>query len=753
MTKQCASLLCVLLCSPPVRPADLAPLRGFSADSSRNQRDWEERFRSIPDRAVLRANMQRLTARPHHLGSPYAKDNAEWILAKFKEWGLDAKIESYDVLFPTPKERALELIEPTRFTAKLQEPSVPGDPTSSQHDEQLPSYNAYSADGDVTAPVVYVNYGTPEDYDQLERMGVSVQGAIVIVRYGANFRGIKPKLAAEHGAVGCLIYSDPRDDGYFEGEVYPQGPYRPKDGVQRGSVMDISQYPGDPTTPGIASTSNARRVPRNEATTITKIPTLPISYGDAQPILASLTGPTAPERWRGALPITYRLGPGPAKVHLKLAFNWDMKPIYDVVARIPGSTYPDEWIIRGNHHDAWVNGADDPVSGASALLEEARALGTLLKQGWKPKRTIIYCVWDGEEEGLIGSTEWAEDHAAELQRNGAVYINTDNSGRGFLQVQGSHTLEKFINGVARDIEDPETKLSLWKRLQLKRINDRPAERQELRQRTDLRIDALGSGSDYTAFIDHLGVASLNIGFGGEDGSGIYHSIYDDFSWYTRFSDIDFSYGRALAQTVGTAVLRLADAELLPYDFSNFTDTIRRYVDDVDRLARDQRDQIIERNREIDEGVFSASANPKIKTVPPSKEAVPDFLNFAPLRNGLAALERTAERYDQALARASENGGAALARASLRDSNAKLIAIERALTSSDGLPNRPWFQHQLYAPGFYTGYGVKTLPGVRESIEQKQWKLAEEQIVRVGKVLENTGEAIQSAAAELDRAAR
>src|SRR5579884_599137 len=738
----------------PARTADLPLLRGFSADSSRAEREWEEKFRAIPDRAVLRANMQRMAARPHHLGSPYGKENAEWILGKFKQWGLDARIETYDVLFPTPQDRVLEMLEPARFTAKLQEPAVPGDPTSSQREEQLPSYNAYSIDGDVTAPVVYVNYGTPEDYEQLERMGISVKGAIVLVRYGANFRGIKPKLAAQHGAVGCIIYSDPRDDGYFEGLVYPQGPYRPRDGVQRGSVMDISLYPGDPLTRGAAATKDASRIARAQAPTITKIPTLPVSYGDAQPILAALGGPTAPERWRGALPVTYRVGPGPAKVHLKVSFHWDQKPIYDVIARIPGSAYPDEWILRGNHHDAWVNGADDPVSGASALLEEARALGEMRKLGWQPKRTIVYCVWDGEEEGLIGSTEWAEDHAAELAQNAAVYINSDNSGRGFLQVSGSHTLEKFMNDVARDIEDPETKLSLWKRLQLKRIHDRAGERPELRTRADLRIDALGSGSDYTAFLDHLGIASLNLGFGGEDGSGIYHSIYDDFSWYTRFSDTDFSYGRALAQTAGTAVLRLADADLLPYDFTDFTDTIRRYVDEVEKLARDETDRILERNRQLDEGVPRAARDPKRRAAPPErKDPAPEPLNFAPLRNGLAALERSAELYDRALAKASENGGAALARASLRDANTRLIAVERSLTLRGGLPNRPWFENQIYAPGFYTGYGVKTLPGVRESIEQKDWKLAQQQIARVGRVLENAGEAIQSAAAELDRAAK
>jgi N-acetylated-alpha-linked acidic dipeptidase len=735
-----------------VRTAEPAPLRGYSSDSAGAERDWEGKFRAIPDPAALRASMQRLTARPHHVGSAYDRENAEWILSQFKEWGLDARIETYDVLFPTPKERAVELLEPTRFTAKLEEPTVAGDPTSSQHAEQLPSYNAYSIDGDVTAPLVYVNYGVPDDYEALERLGISVKGAIVIARYGGSWRGIKPKVAGEHGAIGCLIYSDPRDDGYHQGDTFPNGPYRPADGVQRGSVMDMPIYPGDPLTPGVGATKDAKRLPLSEAVTLTKIPVLPISYGDAQPLLAALRGPVAPERWRGALPITYHIGPGPAKVHLRARFNWDTKTIYNVIARIPGSAYPDEWIIRGNHHDAWVNGAEDPVSGTSALLEEARGLAALARQGWKPKRSIILCVWDGEEEGLLGSTEWAEDHAEELRRKAAVYINSDSNGRGYLQVEGSHTLERFINGVARDVEDPETKLPVWKRLQLWRIanpaaNGTAADRQEPRQRADLRIGALGSGSDYTVFLDHLGIASLNLGYGGEDGGGIYHSIYDDFYWYTHFSDTDFVYGRALAQTAGTAVMRLADAELLPYDFDDFTDTIRRYIEEISRLALEKREQTVERNRQIDEGLFAATEDPREKTVPPPREAVPPFLNFAPLENGLAALDRATGLYDQALARA------ALAGAAVRDANARLIGVERALTLDDGLPNRPWFKHQIYAPGLYTGYGVKTLPAVREAIEQKQWQLADRQIVRVGKVLENAAEAIQGATAELTRAAK
>jgi N-acetylated-alpha-linked acidic dipeptidase len=728
----------------PAGAAEEPPLRGYAPESARVERDWEAKFRAIPDPQSLRDTMKRLSARPHHLGSPYDKDNAEWILGKFKEWGLDARIEIFQVLFPTPKERRLEMLEPVKFTARLQEPAVAGDPTSGQNAEQLPTYNAYSVDGDVTAPLVYVNYGVPEDYEQLDRLGISVTGAIVIARYGASWRGIKPKVAAEHGAVGCIIYSDPREDGYYEGDVFPEGAWRPQDGVQRGSVMDMPLYPGDPLTPGVGATPEATRLAVKDAPTLTKIPVLPISYGDAKPLLAALKGPVAPAAWRGALPITYHVGPGPARVHLKVAFHWDLKPVYDVVARIPGSTYPDQWILRGNHHDAWVNGAEDPVAGASAMLEEARALGLLLKQGWRPKRTIVYCAWDGEEQGLLGSTEWAEAHAAELSRSAAVYINSDSNGRGYLFASGSHSLEKFLNTVARDIEDPETRLSVWKRLQLQRIAESPESRREARERPDLRIGALGSGSDYTAFVDHLGIASLNLGFGGEDGGGIYHSIYDDLYWYTHFSDFDFRYGRALAQTAGTAVMRLAGADLLPYDFTNLADTARKYVGELQKLLKDKQEEIRERNRQIEEGVFAATADPREKSVPPAAEPVPPFLSFAPLENGVEALARSAERYEKALAKA------ALGRASLQAVNQKLIESERRLTDSAGLPGRPWFKHQIYAPGVYTGYSVKTIPAVREAIEQKRWAEAETQIARVGRVLAAEAALIDGAAAELEK---
>jgi N-acetylated-alpha-linked acidic dipeptidase len=727
-------------------------LPGFTRESSAAERSLEQKLAALPSPVNMRASMERLAARPHHVGSPYDKENAEWLLARFKEWGWDARIETFDVLFPTPKERLLEMTEPVRFTAKLREPALAVDPTSGQVQEQLPTYNAYSIDGDVSGPLVYVNYGLPQDYEELERLGVSVEGKVVIARYGNSWRGIKPKVAAEHGAIGCLIYSDPRDDGYFEDQTFPEGPMRPHDGVQRGSVMDFAaSNPGDPLTPGVGATPDARRLEIKDAASLTKIPVLPISWGDAQPLLAAIQGPMAPVAWRGALPIPYHVGPGPARVHLKLKFDWDLKPVRDVVATLKGAVEPEQWVIRGNHHDAWVNGADDPISALVALLEEARALGELAKQGWRPRRTIVYCAWDGEEPMLLGSTEWAEAHAAELEERGVAYVNSDVNRRGYLSAGGSHTLERFINDVARDVLDPETQLSVFERERLRRIRAAPAsERDELRKRRDLRIDALGSGTDFTAFLDHLGVATLNLAYEGEDEDGIYHSIYDDLYWYTHFSDGDFVYGRALAQTAGLAVLRLADAEVLPFDFTGLADTVRTYLKELQKLAADAREQALERNRQLAEGVFRATSDPRRPTVAPPKAEVPPFLNFAPLENAVARLERSAARYEAAFAK---TGAAGVPPSSLGELNRKLVESERRLLAPEGLPRRPWYKHVLYAPGVYTGYGVKTMPGIREGLEQKRWAEAESQIARVAAALDAESEGIEAAAELLEKASR
>jgi N-acetylated-alpha-linked acidic dipeptidase len=721
--------------------------RGFLPDRAAQQVKWETQYLALPDASVIRENDRVLSAEPHHLGSAGDEKNAQWILSRFKEWGLDATIETFYVLFPTPKERVVEMTAPTRFRAVLKEPPVAGDPTSTQADRQLPTYNAYSIDGDVTAPLVYVNYGIPADYERLERFGIAVRGKIVIARYGHSWRGIKPKVAAEHGAVGCILYSDPRDDGFFVGDVYPKGGYRPEQGVQRGSVVDMPTYPGDPLTPGVGATQKPEHWKLSDAKTLTRIPVLPISYGDARPLLAALAGPVAPAEWRGALPLTYHVGPGPAQVHLKLAFDWKIVPARDVIARIPGSTWPDEWVIHGNHYDAWVNGAQDPISGQAALLEEARAFGTLLKKGWRPRRTIILCAWDGEEEGLLGSTEWVETHADELRQKSVAYLNTDSSDRGFLDAAGSHSLEALVNEVAGEVEDPEKNISILRRARLRKIDagKTPEDRKEIRDRELFRIGALGSGSDYTPFLQHLGIASLNYSFEPDDGGGVYHSIYDDFAWYTHFADTDFTFGRALAQTSGATVMRLADADVLPFEFTALADTVAKYIQELQKLAKEKREAAEELSRQIDEGLPQAVADAREPFVAPQPDPAVPYFDFSPLENASAALTSAAREYELSLARFREQGAASASPARLVEINRLLRTSERTLTRAEGLPRRPWFVHYLYAPGFYTGYDVKTMPTVRESIEEKMYADVNREAARTAEVIVKLASQVREAA--------
>jgi N-acetylated-alpha-linked acidic dipeptidase len=723
-------------------PAD-PPMLGFSSASAAKERALEAQFDSSLKRDDLRDWMKRLSARPHHLGSVYDHDNAEFIASLFKSWGYDTHIEEFRVLFPTPKRRLVELIAPEHFTAKLVEPPVLGDATSGQQSEQLPVYNAYSIDGDVTGDLVYANYGIPADYEILERHGIDVKGKIVITRYGGSWRGIKPKVAAEHGAIGCLIYSDPRDDGYGPGDVYPKGAYRNENGAQRGSVMDMPVHPGDPLTPGIGATADAKRIDRKDAEVITKIPVLPISYSDALPLLRALGGPVAPPEWRGALPITYHIGPGPSRVHLLLEFNWDMVPAYDVIARMTGSQYPDEWIMRGNHHDAWVNGASDPLSGQVAQLEEAKAIAELAKSGWRPKRTIQFAAWDGEEEGLIGSTEWAETHADELRNKGVVYINSDTNSRGFLDAEGSHTLERLVTQVARDVPDPERNVSVLARMRAREATQasNAEARKEAREHDLIRLGALGSGSDYTPFLQHTGIAALNIGYGGEGGGGSYHSVYDSFDHYTRFGDPTFDYGVVQAKTTGRLVLRLANADVLPFEVTTFADTLSRYLDELTKLSETTRRDIEDRNRLVRDNAYELAADPTKTFVAPKAEETAPYLNFAPLQNAVAHLKRSAQEFDRAAAAVPADAAARQAAV-----DHALMHIEQSLLRPDGLPRRPWFRHQIYAPGFYTGYGVKTVPGVREAIEQKQWSDANAQIEIVAKVIDGYVAEVEKATA-------
>jgi N-acetylated-alpha-linked acidic dipeptidase len=600
---------------------------------------------------------------------------------------------------------------------------------------------------------VYVNYGNRDDYEQLDRLGVSVKGAIVIARYGEGWRGIKPKVAGEHGAIGCIIYSDPKGDGYFEGDDYPQGGWRPREGVQRGSVMD-TDYPGDPLTPGVGAVPGAKRLALKDAKTITKIPVLPISYADALPFLSALRGQVAPEGWRGALPITYHIGPGPARVHLKVTSNWDTKPVNDVIATLHGSATPDQWVIRGNHHDAWVNGADDPLAGMAPEMEEARMLGELHKQGWSPKRTIIYCAWDGEEPGLLGSTEWVETHLDDLRKHTVSYLNTDGNERGFLFAGGTQDLEGVISAVARDINDPEKNISVWQRAHLRAIlKAKDAdERGRIRKRTDLEVEALGDGSDYTAFQDHAGISALDVGFGAEDEGDQYHSIYDDFYWYTHFADTDFAYGRALAQTAGTTMMRIADSDLLPYEYSAQAEAIGKYETDLEKLLKDKQDEFTERNLELQEGVFTATSDPHKTYVPPPAEIVPPFMNFAPMKNSIELLKKSADDYSKALAK-FKSSGAVISQQSLDAVNADLIGVSRLFLNEKGLPERPWFKNQIYAPGAYTGYGAKPVAAVREYMDEKKWQQAAAQIPMVAHVIENIAGGISKAAADLDAAVK
>ncbi len=690
-------VLAGLVAAPVFGQSNSGAIRGFTAERAKAQRSLEAKMAAVPRAENVGEYIRVMSEEPHHTGSKASEEVAQYVLDKFKSWGLDAEFHKFEGLMPTPRERHLELLAPESYVAKLQEPAIPEDKDSSD-EGQLPSYNAYSPDGDVTAQIVYVNYGMPADYEELDELGIDVKGKIVLARYLGGWRGIKPKVAAEHGAIGCIIYSDPRDDGFFHGDAYPDGPFRSKWSVQRGSTMDMPIHPGDPLTPGWGAEPGGRRLEISEAKTLPTIPVLPISWGDALPILRNMGGPVAPEKWRGALPLTYHIGPGPAKVHLKVAFNWTIPTGYNVIAKIPGSEYPDEWIIYGNHHDGWVNGAMDPVSGNAALMETARTLAEMTKQGWRPKRTIIFASWDAEEWGLIGSTEWGEKYADEIREKTVAYFNTDSNRAGILSFAGSHTLERFLNEVAKSITDPNSGRSAWTVMKEKAVEeagDDDEKKKELDTRRDLRIRALGSGSDYTVFLDHLAVASVNTAFRAPI-FGTYHSIYDSFDWYEKFGDPEFAYGRALAEVHAVALTRMAQADVLPFEFTNFADTVGVYLKELDELLNKKR-----------------------------KKDASISLDLKPLQGGLDEITKAAQAYEKAFEQALKGAGA---KGDLSKANAALRQVEQAMRLEKGLPGqREWFKHSLYAPGFYTGYGVKTIPGVRESIEQDEWATARTQV--------------------------
>jgi N-acetylated-alpha-linked acidic dipeptidase len=714
-------------------PESGSSMVGFTAAGAASETALEQRFDAQLNPTQLRDWLKQMSSEANHVGAPHNKQNAEFVAAQMRAWGWNAEIEQFDVLYPTLKHHTLELVAPTKFVASLTEPPIEGDATSARKDG-VPPYNVYGADGDVTADLVYVNHGMPDDYEDLARRGIDVKGKIVITRYGGGWRGLKPKLAWEHGAVGCLIYSDPADDGYGEGDVYPKGGWRPSHGVQRGSVADMPVYSGDPLTPGVGATKNAKRLSIAQAKSILKIPVMPISYADAQPLLAALEGPVAPERWRGGLPITYHLGPGPAKVHLAIESDWGLKPLYDVIAKIPGSESPDEWVIRGNHRDGWVFGAWDPLSGHVAMLAEAQAIGALLKTGWKPKRTLVYASWDGEEPGLLGSTEWAETHAAELQRKAVLYLNSDTNTRGFLNAGGSHSLQRMLNEVAGSVKDPETDVTAQERLRARMLvqgYEKGASEQQKKnakkaaQDGDLPISALGSGSDFTPFLQHLGVTSLAIEYGGEaDQDGVYHSNYDTFEHYVRFGDPTFGYGIAEAETAGHTILRMANADVLPHQFGGFADTMGEYLDELHRLADEKRKKSEDLAKLLERDAFKLAADPTRVVGPPEREPEVPYLDFAALDNAVARLKKSARAYDEAQGKAL---GGTLSAAKRKEVNAQLQGIEQALTDARGLPGREWYKHLIYAPGLLTGYGVKTVPGVREAIDDNRWAEANQYV--------------------------
>ena len=672
-----------------------APIRGYPRQEWPAQRQIEQKARSIPEPARVREYIQKMSAVPHPAGSPQSKAVATYALELLKGWGLETRIEEFEALLPRPIERRLEMLSPTRYRARLAEPVIPEDAASADS-TQLPPYNAYSGSGDVTGLLVYVNYGLPADYEELGKQGIDVQGKIVIARYGHGWRGTKPKVAAEHGAIGCLIYSDPRDDGYFQGDVYPKGAFRPPGSVQRGSVMDMPLYVGDPLSPGWASEPGSKRLPIGEVRTVLKIPVLPISYEDAQPLLGSLGGPVAPEAWRGALPLTYHLGPGPATLRLQVTLDQETRPVYDVISTIPGSRFPDQWLLYGNHHDAWVNGAEDPASGAAVVLETARSLAALAAGGWRPGRTITLALWDGEEFGLVGSTEWLEKHLAEVDAKAVVYLNSDTNGKGRIGAGGSPLLERFLRGVLDDITDPASG---------KRVLDAPGPK--------FSLNPPGSGSDYAAFTHHAGVSILNLGFSGDDSGGVYHSVYDSFAWYSRFGDPDFTYGKALAQVMTTSLVRLADAAILPFEFETLPRGVREQLAEIKKLA--------------------AAKGGK--------------LDLADVEAKLALVERDAKRYEAELAKFTPNATRAPAESLVR-LNELLYRSERSFLAAEGLPGRSWYKNQMYAPGLYTGYSAKTLPGIREAAEAGRWPEAQAAAGPVAQALEALDDQIRQALAAL-----
>jgi N-acetylated-alpha-linked acidic dipeptidase len=660
-----------------------ANIFGFAPARIVTERQLEEKLRAIPDPAHAESNLRHITSEPHVAGTEASHRLAEWLRDQYRSFGFDAEIVTYSAWLPQPREVTLELTKPE--SKKLASPEQPIDVDKDTLDKRiLPGVNLYSPSGEVTAPVVYVNYGMLEDYHTLESSGVHVEGKIVLARYGKGYRGIKAKLAEEHKAAALIIFSDPKDDGNVVGETFPNGPWRPMSGIQRGSINYIQLYPGDPLTPGVAATPDAKRIAPAEAASLPRIPTMPINAQDASAILSNLGGEPVPPDWQGGLPFTYHFGPGAAEVHMKLVMDYQQRPIYDVIAKLRG-TSDDEWVVLGNHHDAWVYGAADPGSGTATMLETARALGELARSGWKPRRTIVMCEWDGEEPGLIGSTEWVEANGAELQKKAVAYINTDVGVNGpNFGSSATPSLKELVRDATRDVEDPRTGRSVYDAWRDHAAAAKGEVAGTARQEPvgnssgEVPVSALGSGSDYSAFYDHAGIPSIDVGFNGE--YGVYHSVYDDFYWMKHFGDPQFAYHAALARIIGTMALRLDEADILPFDFPAYASEIERMT--VDRIRRAVREE--------------------------------DKQSLQPASDAAAKLSASAARASEALHAIS---GAPLDPAKSSQINHAIAEVEQGLLAPDGLVGRPWYKHVLYAPGSYTGYASVLEPGVTEAIDR------------------------------------
>ncbi|MBI3400531.1 MAG: M28 family peptidase [Acidobacteria bacterium] len=689
-------------------------IRGFSAAASAAETARERDMKAAPSPKVAEADFDVMTAEPHHAGSPYEIKLADYVGDRFKEFGLEVARYEYSVLLPWPGERRIDILGPNPIKLQVEEEKLRGDQWADKPGI-LPAYNAYSPSGDVTGEIVYVNFGVPADYETLAKLGIDVRGKIVLARYGGSWRGIKPKVAAEHGAIACIIYSDPHEDGYFQGEVFPDGPFRGPGMIQRGSVMDMPRYPGDPSTPGRPSKPGVERLPMDKIETLPTIPVQPMSYRDAEEILRRLKGPVAPEAWRGALPITYHVGPGPANVHMKLVMDYGQRRLIDVVGKITGAVAPDEWIVVGSHRDAWTFGASDSVSGHVSMNSVARAMGEMLKKGWRPRRTILFVSWDGEEQGLLGSTEWVEDLATELSAKVAVYVNRDaGAGGPTFGSSAVHSLTPFAHELAQSIQiegstaNTSTLFDTW----LERSREQSPAKDGHPMLKLPTVGALGSGSDYTAFLDHIGIPSMDMGLSGRDGDGTYHSTYDNPDWFKKYIDPQFKFSVLAAQVTGVALLRLADAELLPLDYEAYGNQILEYIRDIEQQAQ--------------QATGASAADAK-------------RIDFAGMRSA-------ADAFTRAGAALRQRGESLLAgtpsAAALGDINHRLMMAERDLIEPAGLPDRPWYRHVIYAPGLYTGYGVKTIPGVREAVDAGNYARAADQATVVIRALRRATRTLQ-----------